>query len=196
MVKPFSVPLRRALSRTGFLGALSAAIVGAAFFPGIATFTALAQQPEATADLKDANGTRVGRAAFTQDLPGGGVLIHVEAERLKPGAHGIHIHTVGVCEGPAFTTAGGHFNPDNHKHGLANPQGPHAGDLPNLIATASGHARFDDANYRITLGEGPTSVFKPGGTALVIHADPDDDVSDPAGNSGPRIACGVITRSP
>ncbi len=184
------------LSRMGFLGALSVAIAAAAFFPGIATFTALAQQPEATADLKDAGGKRIGRATLAQNLPGGGVLIHVEAEGLKPGAHGIHIHTVGVCAGPAFTTAGGHFNPDNHKHGIANPAGPHAGDLPNLIATGSGKARFDAANYRITLGQGPTSVFKTGGTALVIHADPDDEVTDPTGNSGARVACGVITRSP
>jgi len=155
---------------------------------------ALAQQPGAVADLKDANGKVVGHATFTQNLPEGGVWIHVEVTGLTPGVHAIHIHTTGVCEGPAFLSAGGHFNPDGHKHGFVNPDGPHAGDLPNMAVNAAGKARYDTANYRVTLGVGPNNVFKTGGTSLVIHAGADDYVSDPAGNSGPRVACGLISQ--
>jgi Cu-Zn family superoxide dismutase len=109
-------------------------------------------------------------------LPDGGVRIRVEVQGLTPGEHGIHIHAVGRCDPPDFLTAAGHFNPDGHRHGLLNPQGPHAGDLPNLIVRADGRARYEAVSYR----------------ALVIHAQADDHLTDPAGNSGPRVACGVI----
>ncbi len=113
---------------------------------------------------------------------------------LPPGAHGIHIHESGVCQEPDFATAGGHFNPRGRKHGLAHADGAHAGDLPNMVVNAAGKARYETANVRITLGDGPNSLFKPGGTSLVIDRDPDDQLTDPAGNSGPPIACGVIRR--
>jgi Cu-Zn family superoxide dismutase len=153
-----------------------------------------AQEPAATAELHDATGRVVGEATFTQNLPEGGVWIRVVASGLTPGVHAIHIHAVGRCAPPDFLSAGGHFNPGGHKHGFLNPEGVHAGDLPNMVVPASGSVRYEAANYRVTLGPGPTSLFGPGGTAMVIHAQPDDYTTDPAGNAGARVACGLITR--
>jgi Cu-Zn family superoxide dismutase len=149
--------------------------------------------PEASAELRDQSGKIVGRATFTQ--VDGGVRVHVEVSGLTPGQHGIHIHEAGRCDPPDFTSAGGHFNPYGRRHGLKNPEGPHAGDLPNLVADAGGRAIFEATAALVTLGPGPGSLFGSAGTALVIHANPDDEMSDPAGNSGPRVACGVILRS-
>lgn len=170
--------------------------VGMATLLLIGTFvlTGTAQQLSATAELQDSNGRTVGRAVFTQSRPGGGVWMQIRADGLTPGIHGVHIHAFGNCTQPAFTSAGGHFNPEGTKHGLEAAVGPHAGDLPNLIATPAGTTRHDVANYRITLGPGPNSLFDADGSALVIHAAPDDNVTDPAGNAGARVACGVIRR--
>jgi Cu-Zn family superoxide dismutase len=99
-----------------------------------------------------------------------------------------------MCEGPKFTSAGGHFNPDMKKHGLENPEGPHAGDMKNFTVKADGTAKTEVDDDRVTLSEGPHSLFTGGGTALVIHAKADDMKSDPAGNAGDRIACGVIKK--
>jgi Cu-Zn family superoxide dismutase len=145
----------------------------------------------ARAELRNAQGEVVGRATLTADAPG--VRIAIEVEKLPPGPHGWHVHAVGRCDPPDFASAGAHFNPEGKKHGLKNPEGPHAGDLPNLAVGADGTARVATMAPGVTLGPGPNSVFHPGGTALVIHAGPDDDVTDPAGNSGARIACGIIT---
>ena len=123
-----------------------------------------------------------------------GVKIEVNVSQLPPGKHGIHIHAVGKCEGPAFTTAGGHLNPDAKKHGKENPEGPHAGDLLNLEVKANGTAKTTLLDTMVTLGDGPNSVFHEGGTAIVIHEKEDDYKTDPAGNSGARIACGVIQK--
>jgi Cu-Zn family superoxide dismutase len=101
---------------------------------------------------------------------------------------------VGKCEGPDFKTAGGHFNPAEKKHGKDNPEGQHNGDLLNLVVTADGHGTAKLLDASVTLGDGPTSLFQPGGTAIVIHADQDDYKTDPAGNSGARIACGPIQK--
>ncbi len=147
----------------------------------------------AQAVLEDRNGLQVAAATFTESSAG--VRIRLTASGLRPGAKGIHIHAVGKCDPPEFTSAGGHFNPIGKKHGLQNPEGAHAGDLPNLIVSDAGSASFDVTTKAVTLQSGPpTSLFGPDGTSLVIHAQPDDEKTDPTGNSGARIACGVITR--
>ena len=148
----------------------------------------------AHADLANAQGATIGHAKFSS--VSGGVKIALTVSQLTPGVHGIHIHTVGKCEGPAFTTAGGHFNPANAHHGVHNTQtpNPHVGDLPNLTVSDKGTAKITFTATGATLGDGPNSLFHDGGTSLVIHAKADDMMSDPSGNSGDRIACGVIVQ--
>jgi superoxide dismutase, Cu-Zn family len=146
----------------------------------------------AHADIVNAQGQKIGTAAFSQS--NGGVRIEVDVTQLPPGVHGIHIHSVGKCEGPAFTTAGGHLNPDMKKHGKDNPDGPHAGDLLNITVGASGSATTSLVAPNVTLGAGTNSLFHDGGSAIVIHEKEDDYKTDPAGNSGARIACGVIQK--
>ncbi len=154
---------------------------------------AAAAAATATAELKDAKGASVGSATLTEDT--GGVKVAIEVSGLKPGKHGFHIHAVGKCEAPDFKSAGGHFNPHNKKHGKGNPDGKHGGDLPNLEVGADGKGTIEYMATDISLGEGPGSLFGSEGTALVIHADQDDEKTDPAGNAGARVVCGVITRS-
>ena len=154
-----------------------------------------AQPVDAVAEMKDANGRVLGRATFSPLAGGVGVWIQVVVSGLRPGVHGISIHENGVCQGPEFRSAGGHFNPRGRQHGLAHREGANAGDLPNMVVSDTGTARYEAANVRITLGAGPNSLFKPGGTSLVIHASPDDQLTDPDGGAGPGIACGIITRA-
>jgi Cu-Zn family superoxide dismutase len=142
--------------------------------------------------LKDKDGKDVGRATLVET--GEGVRIAVTGYRMPRGTHALHIHAVGRCDPPDFNSAGDHFNPTRKKHGSMSPEGPHAGDLPNLEVAASGEGGVDVTVKTVTLGPGPTSLFGPAGTSLVVHASPDDFKTDPAGNSGARIACGVITR--
>lgn len=146
----------------------------------------------AKAVLVNTQGQKVGEATFTDTLQG--VKIILKVENLPPGLHAFHIHEKGVCTAPDFQGAGGHFNPFGKKHGLKNPQGAHAGDLPNLSVGADGRGSLDTVAAQVTLKEGKNSLLQPGGTSLVIHANPDDDLTDPAGNAGPRLACGVITK--
>lgn len=154
--------------------------------------TAAFAQSTAHADITNAQGQKIGTATFTQS--DNGVQIAVDVAHLEPGMHGIHIHAVGRCDGPDFKTAGGHFNPAGKKHGQNNPEGMHNGDLMNITAGGDGSAKASLLDPNVTLGAGTNSLFQTGGTAIVIHAGPDDYKTDPAGNSGARVACGVIQK--
>lgn len=144
----------------------------------------------AEAALLDATGKPVGNATLIAN--GDAIELAADVIGLSPGGHGIHLHTTGKCDAPAFTTAGGHLNPNAHKHGTMNPAGPHMGDLPNIAVGANGVGTM-----RTTLvgasEELRAAMFDADGSAVVVHAGPDDYKSDPAGNSGGRIACGVVT---
>ena len=164
-----------------------------AFIAGLVLLTGCSlASPEsrATAELKDKDGKTVGRALFRERSDG--VLVRLEVKGLTPGSHAVHVHAVGKCEEPAFTTAGGHFNPAGKKHGLKSPAGPHAGDLPNMLVAKDGSARFEAKTDAITLKPGATSIFDSDGSALIIHAVADDYTTDPTGNAGGRAACGLI----
>ena len=150
-------------------------------------------KPVATAKLTDSSGKQIGLAILTRTDTGTSVGISVAA--LPPGLHGLHFHETGQCTPPDFASAGGHFNPTSRRHGLANPDGPHLGDLPNLLVQPDGSA---DTTFRldpVLLTPGPLSLLRPEGTAIVVHAGPDDLRSDPSGGSGDRIACGPIEPS-
>jgi superoxide dismutase, Cu-Zn family len=143
-------------------------------------------------DLKDAKGNSVGMAMISP-AKDGGVSIDLDVHGLPPGEHAIHFHAVPKCEAP-FTTAGGHFNPMNKKHGTENPEGAHAGDMMNFTVDAKGIAKTTIVNKNVTLGAEPNSLYTNGGTALMIHAAADDMKTDPSGNAGDRIVCGAITK--
>jgi Cu-Zn family superoxide dismutase len=155
---------------------------------------ATAQQNSVTVELKNGQGESVGTATLTPIANNKGVRIKLALKNLTPGQHAIHFHEVAKCEGPAFETAGAHFNPASKKHGLKNPQGAHAGDMNNFMVKQDGTATATVTSTRVTLGDGNMSLYTGTGTSLVIHAKADDQKTDPSGNSGDRIACGVISK--
>jgi superoxide dismutase, Cu-Zn family len=144
----------------------------------------------ASATIYSPTGDVIGWARFTEDATGV-VHVNVKVQGLEPGLHGIHIHAVGTCS-PTFAAAGGHHNPLGHQHGLDNPHGAHSGDLPNLTVNVAGRGHLNTTTDRATLSPGPVTIFDSNGSSLIIHAGPDDHVTDPTGNSGARVACGVI----
>lgn len=171
---------------------LSLPIISMCALAGCATMEQTSPATIASAGLTGSQGQRTGTAKLVADHHDGLTLI-VSVEALPPGVHGIHLHTTGKCDAPAFTSANGHLNPAGHQHGSMNEAGPHLGDLPNLTVSETGtgtmsvHISGDTASLE-------SQLFDTDGTALVIHAGPDDYKTDPSGNSGSRIACGVLTR--
>jgi Cu-Zn family superoxide dismutase len=153
--------------------------------------TGAAHAQNARTELKDADGKTVGEATLEQK--GDSVRIAATFTGLPPGTHAFHIHEVGKCE-PPFESAGGHFNPTGKQHGKDNAQGPHAGDLPNIQATSSGRVKVEVTATGVSLDGGKNGLLDADGAALIVHEKADDYKTDPAGNAGKRIACGVVRR--
>jgi Cu-Zn family superoxide dismutase len=158
---------------------------------GCGLFTREVAPPVAArAELRDAVGQPVGTATFSETREG--LTVVVSVRNLLDGVKAVHIHEVGKCVAPGFESAGAHFNPHGRRHGLRNPMGPHAGDLPNLVVNESGRGTLTFTTSLITLRGRADSILGNEGTSVVVHAEADDETTDPSGRSGGRLACGVI----
>ena len=166
------------------------------FVAGVVAIGAMAAQAQGPVKvmMKTSDGKDAGTVTLKQEK--NGVKVTAKLKNLPIGDHAIHVHTAAKCDGPDFKTAGPHFNPDGKKHGFKNPDGPHAGDFPkNLTVGPDGTVDSSFVAQGISLDPtAPNSVFANGGTSIVVHEKADDMMTDPSGNSGNRIACGVVTR--
>jgi superoxide dismutase, Cu-Zn family len=180
------------MTETGAPGAPGADAAPPAGGAGTDGVTPTAPGNGVAVELMDRNGQRVGGARLEEDAQGVRVSLRVQG---LSGTHGVHFHQNGQCDGPDFQSAGPHFAPRGRQHGFENPQGPHAGDLPNVTANAQGvvDTTFVATNVRLT-ADAPEGLLRDGGTSIIVHANADDYRTDPSGNSGDRIACGVIRR--
>ncbi len=180
----------RTMERSSWLLAAGALMALGACAPAGGTGMEEGARPrQFTTPLMDAQGRTVGTVTATQR--GAMVQVQVAAAGIPAGTHGAHFHEAGMCDAPAFTTAGPHLNPTGRQHGPRNPNGPHLGDLPNLTVGADGRGSME-ASVAGTLTPGQAPLFDANGTSLVVHASADDLVTDPSGNSGARIACAII----
>jgi superoxide dismutase, Cu-Zn family len=174
---------------------LLAATLGALSFTGFTQSTESAKPvKKQVVALKGAKGDSVGTATIKPS--GRGVEVSLDVKNLPPGDHALHFHQNAKCDPPDFKSAGPHFNPEKKEHGFLNPNGHHAGDMANFTVKPNGTAKVTIKDADVVLGTGsePNSLFANGGTSLMIHADVDDMKTDPSGNAGDRIACGVITK--
>lgn len=186
-------PIRRYLARVGPTPLrLGATIALACTVAACASTPSNALVSIAQATLRTAAGAEVGTATlYPVD---GAIRVDLQVRGVADGTHGLHLHAVGRCDAPDFASAGGHLNPGGKKHGVKNPEGPHAGDLPNVIIQGGRSSGWTARTLRVTNDASPTGLFDSDGTALVLHIAPDDEMTDPSGNSGARIACGIIER--
>lgn len=178
------------MMRLAIFGMAALAVAGALTIGPVADARKKAKLPPArmaVAMLRTAQGDEVGRATVREVE--GGLRVTIDARGVAPGTHGVHIHTVGRCDGPDFMTAGGHWNPTGSKHGMMNPAGPHQGDIPNLVIGKDGRGTVG----AVVPGASFDGLLDQDGAAMVIHAAQDDLMTDPSGNSGARVACGTFS---
>ena len=177
------------MNRGSILTATAAAALAAAACSRAGVGTPAGTEPLATGTIRNPAGERIGVATLSDTA--GTLVLAISVGQLTPGLHGLHFHAQATCTPPSFSSAGPHFNPTGRKHGRLNPEGPHLGDLPNLLVQPDGSADTAFSVPAELAARDSTSLVRAGG-ALVVHADPDDERTDPSGNSGERVACAVI----